>query len=200
MGGDCKSVGNGDKALVYLGRYLYRGGIREADILACDPNANGLVSFRYRDRRSGKLQVRTLPGTDFLHLLLQHVLPKGFRRARHYGFLHPNKKGLIALLHRMLRINPPAPPPEKPRPAVLCPCCGKPMQVIRQRIAPTGSRRRETAAASETAVSASPARRRALRRHARARPKKGKNPGKSRGPARKSPDFSDRDAKSGAAR
>ena len=150
---DCKSVGNGDKALVYLGRYLYRGVLREADILSCDPDGNGQVSFRYRDSRSGKMQVRTLPGADFLHLLLQHVLPKGFRRARNYGFLHPNKKGLIALLHLVLRITPlSAPPTEKPRPAFLCPCCGKPMQVIRRRIVPSGVRRRNTEAATGTAV------------------------------------------------
>jgi len=148
---DCKSVGNGDKALVYLGRYLYRGVIREADILSCDPDGNGQVSFRYRDSQSGKLQVRTLPGADFLQLLLQHVLPKGFRRARNYGFLHPNKKGLIALLHLVLKTAPRPPPPEKPRPAFLCPCCGTPMQVIRRRIAPTAVRRRETGAATEMA-------------------------------------------------
>ncbi|MFN3985140.1 MAG: hypothetical protein ACK4KV_06610 [Rhodocyclaceae bacterium] len=41
-----------------------------------------------------------------MHLLLQHVLPRGFRRARNYGFLHRNKKGLIALLHWALRIAP----------------------------------------------------------------------------------------------
>ena len=91
---DCKSVGNGESALVYLGRYLYRGVLRETDILSCGRNGDGRVSFRYRDSRSGKRQVRTLPGTDFLHLLLQHVLPKGFRRSRNYGFLHPNKKRL----------------------------------------------------------------------------------------------------------
>ena len=62
-------------------------------------------------------------------------------------------KGLIALLHLVLRITPlSAPPTEKPRPAFLCPCCGKPMQVIRRRIVPTGVRRRDTAAATETAV------------------------------------------------
>ena len=99
------------------------------------------------------LRCANLTYADFLHLLLQHVLPKGFRRARNYGFLHPNKKGLIALLHLVLRITPPtAPPTGKPRPAFLCPCCGKPMQVIRRRIAPTGVRRRDTEAATETAV------------------------------------------------
>ena len=149
---DCKSVGNGDKALVYLGRYLYRGVIREADILSCDKNGDGRVCFHYRDSRSGKLQIRTLPGADFLHLLLQHVLPKGFRRARNYGFLHPNKKRLIALLHLVLRIVPRLPTPDKPRPAFLCPCCGKPMQVIRRRIRPKDVKRRETEWTPEMAV------------------------------------------------
>ena len=53
----CKHVGGGAKALVYLGRYLYRGVIREHDILACE---QGQVRFRYRHARSGKRETRTL--------------------------------------------------------------------------------------------------------------------------------------------
>ena len=56
-----------------LGRYLYRGVIREQDILACN---NGVVCFAYRDGKTGKMQRRTLPGAQFLWLVLQHVLPK----------------------------------------------------------------------------------------------------------------------------
>ena len=146
---DCRSVGNGEKALVYLGRYLYRGVIRESDILSC---TDGQVSFRYRDSQSGEIKVRILPGADFLRLILQHVLPKGFRRARNYGFLHPNRKSLIALLHMVLRIAPRTPPIEKPRPAFLCPCCGAPMQVIRRRIPASAVRRRSSELMAETAV------------------------------------------------
>ena len=138
---DCKSVGNGEKALIYLGRYLYRGVIRESDILSC---AAGQVSFRYRDSQSGEMMIRTLPAADFLRLILQHVLPKGFRRARNYGFLHPNRKSLIALLHIVLKITPRTPPVDKPRPAFLCPCCGKPMRVIRRRIPSVAVRRRNS--------------------------------------------------------
>lgn len=76
---DCKSVGDGEKALVYLGRYLYRGVIQEKDILSCE---NGQVRFRYRDGKTGKSAVRTVSGATFLYLILQHVLPKDFRRAR----------------------------------------------------------------------------------------------------------------------
>ncbi|MCW5616767.1 MAG: transposase [Rhodocyclaceae bacterium] len=147
---DCKSVGSGEKALLYLGRYLYRGVIREADILACDQDGNGQVSFRYRDSQSGKTKVRTLPGADFLRLILQHVLPKGFRRARNYGFLHPNRKGLITLLHLVLKIAPRQSMPEKPRPAFLCPCCGKAMQILRRRLPPAAVSRRDSAQATET--------------------------------------------------
>lgn len=149
---DCKSVGNGDKALVYLGRYLYRGVIREADLLACDQDGSGQISFRYRDSQSGETKVRTLPGAEFLHLLLQHVLPKGFRRARNYGFLHPNKKELIAPLHLVLRITPRPPMPDRPRPAFACPCCGKPMQILRRRIPPMAVSRQDSAKTAETAV------------------------------------------------
>jgi hypothetical protein len=76
---DCKGVGDGSKALVYLGRYLYRGVIQEKDILSCEA---GQVRFRYRDSQTGKSAVRTVSGARFLALILQHVLPKGFRRSR----------------------------------------------------------------------------------------------------------------------
>ena len=46
---DCKSVGTGEKALVYLGRYLYRGVIQEKDIVACQ---DGKVTFRYQSSKT----------------------------------------------------------------------------------------------------------------------------------------------------
>lgn len=127
---DCKAVGGGEKALVYLGRYLYRGVIREQDILSCD---GGQVCFRYRDARSGKMERRTVSGAQFLWLVLQHVLPKGFRRARNFGFLHPNSKRLITLLHILLKFVP-DPVPLTPRPTMGCPCCGGVMVVVRTRL------------------------------------------------------------------
>lgn len=134
---DCKAVGSGEKALVYLGRYLYRGVIREEDILAC---REGQVTFRYREGKSGRVQLRTLPGPQFLWLVLQHVLPKGFRRARNFGFLHPNCKRLIALVQLLLKCVPLAATAWiKPRPPILCPCCGAVMQIVRRRMAPSMS-------------------------------------------------------------
>jgi len=130
---DCKSVGDGRKALVYLGRYLYRGVIQEHDIVACD-GAN--VTYRWRDGKTGKTMLRTVTGARFLWLVLQHVLPKEFRRARNHGFLHPNSKRLIALM-RLLVFRAPAPPGEQTsRPRFACRCCGQPMVILKRRLPP----------------------------------------------------------------
>jgi len=129
---DCKAVGAGDQALIYLGRYLYRGVIAEQDILACE---NGKVTFRYRDAKSKRMQTRTVSGPELLWLVLQHVLPKGFRRARNFGFLHPNSKRLIALVQYLIGINAQgAPAALAKRPQMMCPHCGARMTILRTRI------------------------------------------------------------------
>ena len=106
--------------------------ISEKDILS---SANGQVSFRYRDGKTGKTERRTVSGADFLWLVLQHVLPKGFRRARNFGFLHPNCKRLIALLHLLLKFVPASALAwVKPRAPIICTCCGAVMTIVRTRI------------------------------------------------------------------
>lgn len=129
---DSKHVGGGDKALVYLGRYLYRGVIQEKDILACE---GGQVTFRYRNGKTRCVETRTVSGVEFLRLVLSHILPKGFRRARNFGFLHPNSKRLIALLQLLHRLVPTL-PPTSPRPPLTCRCCGANMIIVRTRIIP----------------------------------------------------------------
>lgn len=139
---DCKCVGTGEKALVYLGRYLYRGVIQEKDILRCE---DAQVTYRWRDSKTDKTAQRSVSGVEFLRLVLQHVLPKGFRRARNYGFLHPNSKRSIALL-RLLVFKPrgEAPTEKTPasqteRPKLLCRCCGAAMTIVRRRILPVNT-------------------------------------------------------------
>ena len=131
---DCKSVGDGSKALLYLGRYLYRGVLQERDILRCDDN--GYVTFQYRDAKTDKMAARTLPGADFLWLVLQHVLPKGLRRSRNFGFLHPNSAAAVRLM-QVLHLRAATPTQAEPapaRPAWRC-ACGEPMHVVRGRMA-----------------------------------------------------------------
>lgn len=129
---DCKAVGAGEQALTYLGRYLYRGVIAEKDILSCE---NGKVTFRYRNAKNKRMQTRTVSGPHFLWLVLQHVLPKGFRRARNFGFLHPNSKRLIALVQYLLGVDAKrSTGPLSKRPQMLCPHCGTTMTILRTRI------------------------------------------------------------------
>ena len=129
---DCKSVGTGEKALVYLGRYLYRGVIREKDIASCK---DGQVRFSYQNAKTGHLEQRSVSGADFLWLVLQHVLPKGFRRARNFGFLHPNCKRLIAVPHWVFKFAPGrSTTGVKERAPILCSCCGAVMVIVKTRI------------------------------------------------------------------
>ena len=95
-------------------------------------------------------KTRTLAGADLLWLLLQHVLPKGLRRSRDYGFLHANCKRLIGLLHLVLRFIPPQP---RERPPRCCKQCGGPVTVsIFPVPAHLRSAARPTAAALEMAM------------------------------------------------
>jgi len=99
---DCSHVGKGITALKYLSKYLYRGVISEKNIVS---NQNGQVTFKYIESKTGNTRYRTLKGEDFLHLIMQHVLPKGFRRVRDYGFLHSNAKKLLFLVQLILHVG-----------------------------------------------------------------------------------------------
>jgi len=123
---DCRNVGSGEPALEYLSRYLYRGVIRERDLVRYD---QATVTFRYRDAQTQKTAYRTLPIADFLWRVLLHVLPTGFRRVRDYGFLHGKAKARLALVQLMLRVmirtrTPPS------RPVLCCPHCNTPMRIV----------------------------------------------------------------------
>ena len=123
---DCTHVGKGISALKYLSRYLYRGVISEKNIVS---NQNGQVTFKYIESKTGNTLYRTLKGEDFLHLILQHVLPKGFRRVRDYGFLHGNAKKLLSLVQLILHVVIEA-IKQRPRPVFKCPCCKSPMVIL----------------------------------------------------------------------
>ncbi len=91
--------------------------------------SDGLVSFCYQDNK-GKRQIRTLPGGEFLWLLLKHVLPRRFQRVRDFGLLHTNTKRVIQLLQLALQMTVPPPNPLPERPPVRCGRCGQVMTVL----------------------------------------------------------------------
>ena len=129
---DCRQVGKGISAIKYLSKYLYKGVISEKNIIA---NKNGKVTFRYVDSETETIKNRTLPGEDFICLILQHLLPKGFRRVRDYGFLHTNAKKRLSLVQLVLHVVIHE-IPRRDRPAFTCPHCKSPMVAIGFRLKP----------------------------------------------------------------
>jgi len=86
---DCRAVGNGRKALKYLAQYVFRVAIAPSRILKVTDTE---VFFKYR--RSGEKKWRTckLKIFEFMRRYLQHTLPRGFTKVRHYGFMAANAK------------------------------------------------------------------------------------------------------------
>ena len=79
-----KAVGDGRMSLKYLATYVFRVGISDHRIVACDDHT---VTFSYRRSGSNRWRRMTLDAMEFIRRFLQHVLPKGMQKVRHYGFL-----------------------------------------------------------------------------------------------------------------
>jgi hypothetical protein len=145
------------QVLQYLARYTHRVAITNRRLLAC---ADGQVTFRWKDyQRSHRQRTMTLDAVEFLRRFLLHVLPRGFKRIRHYGlFANGVRTVKLPLCRRVLGLTPPCPvavsPPidattsaSRPSPpSDICPAChvGR-MQVqdtwFPQRTALDGARR-----------------------------------------------------------
>jgi hypothetical protein len=101
-------MGGPEAVLEYLGRYTHRVAISNERIVGIE---GGKVAFRVRaDSDSGKKRTLRLPGPEFIGRFLQHVLPAGFKRIRHYGLLSPTRKKLgLAAARSALGVPPPQP-------------------------------------------------------------------------------------------
>lgn len=97
--------------LDYLSRYTHRTAIGNERLLAIEGDAmHGLVRLRVRADHHGGRRCITMPGQQFIHRLLQHILPTGFKRIRHYGLLAPAAKAERLALARQLLAMPAADP------------------------------------------------------------------------------------------
>jgi len=73
------------QVLKYLARYTHRVAISNSRLLRLE---NGTVTFRYKDYADEhRPKTMTLPAQEFLRRFLQHVLPRGFVKVRHYGLV-----------------------------------------------------------------------------------------------------------------
>ena len=131
-GVDMKPFGSGENIIKYLGAYVCRTAIGDSRILSITATH---VSFRWKDRANGDAQrTETLEGSKFVERYLRHVLPRGMRAVRYFGFCHPAakiKRERIAFhTGRPLWIGAVPVPPVKPPHVITCPCCGEPMKKL----------------------------------------------------------------------
>jgi hypothetical protein len=111
-----------EQVLRYLSRYTHRVAIsdhRLADVAADQ------VTFTWKDYRDGsRIKYMTLAPTEFIRRFLLHVLPDGFQRIRHYGFLaNGNRKAKLAHIRQLLPVAPQTRVISAPRDTTLEPEC-----------------------------------------------------------------------------
>jgi hypothetical protein len=123
---DLRDVGSGAKAMEYVARYVQKTALDAARIIAINEHS---VSYKWTHRESGEKRITTVKGLEFLRLFLQHVLPRGFRRVRHFGYLSAAAKERYERLRSLLKAGAIVLLlPEKT--AVCCEACGKAMMFL----------------------------------------------------------------------
>jgi Putative transposase/Transposase zinc-binding domain len=123
-----RPFGGPEHALRYLGCYTHRVAISNHRLVSF---ADDQVTFRWRDSRHGnKRRLMSLHVNEFLRRFLLHVLPPGFVRIRHFGFLSTrNRSKLLPVCLQLLEASSPEPVRETCRaeqqthPSWLCPRC-----------------------------------------------------------------------------
>jgi len=131
--------GGPEAVLAYLSRYTHRVAISNHRLLSADAET---VAFRWKDyriKRGDRMKVMRLPTPEFIRRFLIHVLPSGFHRIRHTGFLANGiRRGRIGRIRCLLDAEP-APDqipdegasddPDDPNALQPCPKCGGAMIV-----------------------------------------------------------------------
>jgi hypothetical protein len=120
--------------LAYLSRYTHRVAISNSRLLAMDQHG---VTFRWKDYRAKgrtRHKIMTLAPEEFMRRFLQHVLPAGFHRIRHYGLLANGARTVNLALARALlndaTPNSPHTDTTSAPPCFLCRRCGAPMLIV----------------------------------------------------------------------
>jgi len=96
---NCQAVGSPEASLKYLAPYVFRVAISDSRIIAVEGRT---VVFSYRKSGSRRIRKTSLEVMDFIGHFLQHVLPSGFMKVRHYGFMNGSCAIKIARIRRMI--------------------------------------------------------------------------------------------------
>jgi len=124
----CKPpFGSPEEVVRYIGRYTHRVAISNHRLISID---NSEIRFKYKDYKDKKLiwKDMCLHANDFIQRFLWHVLPDGFHKIRHYGFLANGKcKAKVAQIRGLLRakVTNTTEQSSKDKIGVTCPVCKK---------------------------------------------------------------------------
>jgi len=96
--------GGPEAVLKYLARYTHRVAISSSRLVSME---NGRVTFRWRDSRHGnQSSTMTLDAVEFIRRFLLHILPAGFVKIRHFGFLaNRNRSSALVLCRQLLNAS-----------------------------------------------------------------------------------------------
>lgn len=125
---DVQSVGSGREALRYLARYVHRTALSEERLLGETPD--GRIQLNCQHSRTRQWRIVALAPHELLRRWCLHVLPKGFTRVRHYGFLSAAAVVKLGQIRQILQMPEPLPPPRPPVGQPECPCCKRPMKLL----------------------------------------------------------------------
>lgn len=133
---DVRHTGSGRPALRYLARYVFKSALGPNRILGYEKD--GRIRLLCHDSATGRPQVVRLSIDTFLSRWLVHVLPKGFVRVRHYGWMSGAARKTRLKVRALVCGQLDEPPPRLPEaPVPRCPHCGAAMTMI-ARIEPRG--------------------------------------------------------------
>lgn len=121
---DSQAVGESDTSLKYLAPYVFKVAISNSRIVKVEDRT---VTFKYREHGTNLYRIASLDVLEFIRRFLQHVLPHGFMKVRHYGFLSANCALPMAEISNMIQkdhaVRIPATQPQPPL-GPRCPNCG----------------------------------------------------------------------------
>lgn len=139
---DIEPVGHGVPTLKYLAPYVHRVAVSDKRIVSVDEKS---VTYTVRPSKSDRIVTRSVTGEEFVSGFTQHILPRGFQKIRHYGWMGANTK--LSLEHVQMLVwlflgwtywlgSGHAPQEQPLKAPLLCVDCGGEMRVIAVTYAP----------------------------------------------------------------
>ena len=135
-----QAVGDGRQSLRYLAPYVFRVAIGNHRISRVEVKADGTgkVTFMVKPSKQRSYRPMTVTAEEFIRRFLQHVLPRGLQKVRHFGFMHKRSKVPNSWLSMLVTVTlnltytlmVGAEPTAIKKPAVRCPECGGELECL----------------------------------------------------------------------